>query len=147
MHVIACNEIYYIVLQIHYMSLHRGGFAMLNDLNLKARNGNQGFEYLPDQANGLEYMSKQLEKTPYKDPLPAQRGTLVKRILTCVPGPAPFYHCNCVFQQFTSIRILDGRYEIPKASLDRFYRIGSLQSPTHAKQNQNFSLGEQEHKK
>ena len=27
MHVIACNEIYYIVLQIHYMSLHRGGFA------------------------------------------------------------------------------------------------------------------------
>ena len=27
MHVIACNEIYYIVLQFHYMSLHRGGFA------------------------------------------------------------------------------------------------------------------------
>ena len=27
MHVIACNEIYYIALQIHYMSLHRGGFA------------------------------------------------------------------------------------------------------------------------
>ena len=29
MHVIACNEleIHYIVLQIHYMSLHRGGFA------------------------------------------------------------------------------------------------------------------------
>ena len=27
MHVIACNGIYYIVLQIHYMSLHRGGFA------------------------------------------------------------------------------------------------------------------------
>ena len=27
MHVIGCNEIYYIVLQIHYMSLHHGGFA------------------------------------------------------------------------------------------------------------------------
>ena len=27
MHGIACNEIYYIVLQIHYMSLHSGGFA------------------------------------------------------------------------------------------------------------------------
>ena len=27
MHVIACNEIYYLVLQFHYMSLHRGGFA------------------------------------------------------------------------------------------------------------------------
>ena len=27
MHVIACNEIYYMVLQFHYMSLHRGGFA------------------------------------------------------------------------------------------------------------------------
>ena len=27
MHVIACNDIYYIVLQTHYMSLHRGGFA------------------------------------------------------------------------------------------------------------------------
>ena len=27
MHVMACNEIYYIVLQCHYMSLHRGGFA------------------------------------------------------------------------------------------------------------------------
>ena len=27
MHVIACNEKYYIVLQIHYMSLHSGGFA------------------------------------------------------------------------------------------------------------------------
>ena len=27
MHVIACNAIYYIVLQFHYMSLHRGGFA------------------------------------------------------------------------------------------------------------------------
>ena len=28
MHVIACNEIYYIVLQIHYMLLHRGGFEI-----------------------------------------------------------------------------------------------------------------------
>ena len=27
MHVIAYNEIYYIVLQIHYMSLHSGGFT------------------------------------------------------------------------------------------------------------------------
>ena len=33
MHVIACNEIYYIVLQIHYMSLHRGVFA--DDFSLR----------------------------------------------------------------------------------------------------------------
>ena len=36
MHVIACNEIYYIVLQIHYMSLHRGGFADDSNLPLSA---------------------------------------------------------------------------------------------------------------
>ena len=29
MHVIACNGIYYIVLQIHYMSLHRGVLLMV----------------------------------------------------------------------------------------------------------------------
>ena len=32
LHVIACYEIYYLVLQFHYMSLHRGGFRVADSM-------------------------------------------------------------------------------------------------------------------
>ena len=49
-----------------------------------------------------------------------------------------------IFQQITSILIIDGHHEIQKASLDWPHRFCSSQSPTDAKQNQNQTFGERE---
>ena len=56
-----------------------------------------------------------------------------------------FYQGICAFQQFTSIQIIYGRNEIPKATFDRLHGVGSFQSPTYAK-NQNQTFREREHR-
>ena len=105
MHVIACNEIYYIVLQIHYMSLHRGGFA---DAGHGCRSAGGPTVYIPPAvpsgaAQGAHYpagtrgdiQAVTLAQGPAAAAALAGALPVLARAAVPVTGPWP-WHSDCL---------------------------------------------------